>query len=73
MSSSLNPGTEVPNLKRSMSEGRAIRSAMLTVGAWVVTLIAAVPLFSVLYMLFVEGGSRLGWETLTAINPLVRF
>ncbi len=58
-----------PNLRRSMAETRAIRSGLLTVGAWIVAILAAVPLFSVLYMLFVEGGARLGWETLTALPP----
>ena len=36
-----------------------MRNSMLTVGAWAVALIAAVPLVSVLYMLIVHGGSRL--------------
>ena len=58
-----------PNLQRSMSEPRALRSAMLTVGAWAVALIASVPLFSVLYMLIVEGGSRLSLELFTELPP----
>jgi phosphate transport system permease protein len=32
-------------------------------------LLASVPLFSVLYMLIVRGGSRLSWETLRALPP----
>lgn len=58
-----------PNLQRSMSEPRALRSAMLTVGAWAVALIASIPLFSVLYMLIVEGGSRLSLELFTELPP----
>ncbi len=58
-----------PNLQRSMSEPRALRSAALTVGAWAVALIASVPLFSVLYMLIVEGGSRLSLELFTELPP----
>ena len=32
-------------------------------------LVASIPLFSVLYMLIVRGGSRLDWEALTALPP----
>ena len=46
-----------------------MRSGLLTGGAWVVSIIAAVPLFSVLYMLFVEGGSRFGLEIFTELPP----
>ena len=59
----------VPNLRRSMSEARAIRSTLLTVGAWIVALIASVPLFSVLYMLIVKGGARLGTDLFTELPP----
>ncbi|MCP5363696.1 MAG: phosphate ABC transporter permease PstA [Hyphomicrobiales bacterium] len=62
-------GHEAPNLNRNMFEGRALRSAFLTCGAWVVALLAAVPLFSVLYMLFVEGGSRFGLVLFTELPP----
>jgi phosphate transport system permease protein len=61
--------TAVPNLQRSLSEPRALRSALLTAGAWVVALIAGIPLFSVLYMLIVEGGARLGTELFTELPP----
>ena len=46
-----------------------MRSGILTGLTWIAALLAAVPLFSVIYMLFVEGGSRLSWETLTALPP----
>jgi phosphate transport system permease protein len=59
----------VPNLQRSLSEPRALRSGLLTGGAWVVALIASVPLFSVLYMLIVEGGARLSSELFTELPP----
>jgi phosphate transport system permease protein len=58
-----------PNLQRSFSEPRALRSALLTAGAWVVALIASIPLFSVLYMLIVEGGARLSTELFTELPP----
>ncbi|MCU0894297.1 MAG: phosphate ABC transporter permease PstA [Rhodospirillales bacterium] len=59
----------IPDLSRSFSEPRALRSALLTGFTWVIAVIAAVPLFSVLYMLIVEGGSRLGLELFTELPP----
>ncbi len=59
----------VPDLRRSLGEVRAIRSALLTGGAWIVALIASVPLFSVLYMLIVKGGARLSTELFTELPP----
>ncbi len=61
--------SEPPNLNRNLMQGRALRSGILTGGAWVVAVIAAVPLFSVLYMLFVEGGSRFGFDIFTELPP----
>jgi len=46
-----------------------VRSAVLTGGAWVVAALASVPLFSVLYMLIVQGGSRLSLELFTDLPP----
>jgi phosphate transport system permease protein len=56
-------------LERSPFEPRALRSLLLTIGAWVAALLAAVPLFSVLYMLIVRGGSRLSWELFVELPP----
>lgn len=56
-------------LQRSAFEPRAFRNGLLTIGAWVAALIAGIPLVSVLYMLIVRGGARLGWETLTTLPP----
>jgi len=61
--------TASPDLRRSWSERRAVRSAILTVGAWVVAVIASVPLFSVLYMLIAQGGSRLSLDLFTELPP----
>jgi len=58
-----------PDLRRSWGERRAVRSATLTVGAWVVAVLASVPLFSVLYMLIVQGGSRLSLDLFTELPP----
>ena len=56
-------------LGRSFFERRALRSLLLTIGAWVAAILAAVPLVSVLYMLIVRGGSRLSWEIFVALPP----
>lgn len=60
---------EVPTLHRTPFQGRALKSALLTGLTWVLALLAAVPLFSVIYMLVVAGGARLNWEVLTALPP----
>ncbi len=58
-----------PNLHRSPLELRALKSGILTALTWIGALLASVPLFSVIYELVVAGGSRLNWETLTALPP----
>ena len=58
-----------PRLRRSPWEARALRSTILTAGAWLAAIVASVPLFSVLYMLIVRGGSRLSWEVLVELPP----
>jgi phosphate transport system permease protein len=66
----LPPDTEdAPVLTHSWSDGRALRNSMCTIGAWLVALIAAVPLVSVLYMLIVQGGSRLSTDLFTELPP----
>jgi phosphate transport system permease protein len=60
---------EPPVLTHSWAEGRALRNGMLTIGAWAVALIAAIPLVSVLYMLIVHGGSRLSLDLFTELPP----
>jgi phosphate transport system permease protein len=59
----------LPSLRRSAFEPRALKSLLLTAGAWIAAIIAAIPLVSVLYMLIVRGGSRLHWEILTELPP----
>jgi phosphate transport system permease protein len=58
-----------PDLRRSLADGRSLRSSLLTLGAWAVALLAAVPLFSVLYMLVVKGGARLSTALFTELPP----
>jgi phosphate transport system permease protein len=50
-------------------EIRALKSGFLTGLTWIGAIIASVPLFSVIYILVIAGGSRLSWETLTALPP----
>lgn len=60
---------ELPSLERHPLELRGLRSNLLTGLTWLAALLASVPLFSVIYMLLVEGGSRLDLEALTALPP----
>jgi phosphate transport system permease protein len=59
----------LPRLERHFMEGRALKSLILTVLTWLAAILASVPLFSVIYMLIVEGGSRLDWEAISALPP----
>ena len=59
----------VPKLERSLWDRRSLLSGLLSLGTWAVAIVACVPLFSVLIMLIVRGGTRLSWETLTALPP----
>ena len=36
---------------------------------WVLAVLASIPLFSVIYMLLVQGGARLDMEAITALPP----
>lgn len=62
-----NPGN--PDLRHSFSDRRALQNVILTVLLWVVALLAAVPLISVLYMLVTRGGARLGTALFTELPP----
>jgi phosphate transport system permease protein len=58
-----------PSLSRSWLEPRTLRSALLSGLTWLAAILASVPLFSVLYMLVVRGGSRLSLEVFTELPP----
>ncbi len=60
---------ELPSLTRNAFDARAIRTTVLSGLTWLMAIVASVPLFSVLYMLIVRGGSRLDWEALTSLPP----
>ncbi len=62
------PPAAMPSLQRRF-EGRALRSLVLTGMAWLVALLASVPLLSVLYMLITRGGARLSLEVFTELPP----
>jgi len=65
------PSSALPEarLERSPFEPRALKSLLLTAGAWVAAIVAAIPLVSVLYMLIVRGGSRLTWSAFVELPP----
>jgi phosphate transport system permease protein len=64
-----NPEIQLPELERNLLERRSLTNGLLSLGMWVIAIVACVPLFSVLIMLIIRGGTRLGWETLTALPP----
>ncbi len=65
----LPPRIEFLKLERNVFELRALKDTCLTGLVWGLALLASVPLFSVIYMLVIEGGARLDYEALTAIPP----
>ena len=60
---------EAPNLNHSFFERRSLTNNILTLVLWGLAVMAAIPLFSVIYMLIERGGARIGWETLTSLPP----
>ncbi len=61
--------SDAPVLAQDWTDRRAIANTLLTGLAWLVALLASVPLFSVLYMLIMQGGSRLSTELFTELPP----
>ncbi len=58
-----------PDLGRSLLDRRNLTSSLLTGLLWIMAVLAAVPLFSVIYMLASQGAKRVTWETLTTLPP----
>jgi phosphate transport system permease protein len=56
-------------LERSYSDARSLSSTLLSLGTALATVIACIPLFSVLIMLFWRGGSQLRWQLFTELPP----
>ncbi len=60
---------ELPNLRRSLWDRRSLTSAGLSIGTWIAALVACVPLFSVLIMLIIRGGSKISLALFTELPP----
>lgn len=60
---------DLPDLQRSLRHPRTLVSAVLSTLTGIVTLLACIPLFSVLFMLAWRGGKRLGLELFTQTPP----
>ncbi len=58
-----------PRLEREPLELRALKSGFLTLLTWIIAILGSIPLFSVIFMLVVEGGARLDLEALTSLPP----
>jgi phosphate transport system permease protein len=69
LSQQLPPRIELLSLEKDKFDTRAIKNTMLTLLVWGIAILASIPLFSVIYMLIVEGGARLDIEALTEIPP----
>ena len=65
----LPPNITLPSLEKNPFEARAIKNGLLTGLVWGIAILASIPLFSVIYMLIVQGGARLDMEALTALPP----
>jgi phosphate transport system permease protein len=61
--------TNLPKLERSLGNRRSLLSALLSFITGAATVIACIPLFSVLIMLVWRGGARLSGELFTALPP----
>jgi phosphate transport system permease protein len=62
-------GSGLPTLRRSLREPRTLLSTLLSVVMAVATVIACVPLFSVLIMLLWRGGAKLSWRLFVELLP----
>jgi len=58
-----------PRMARSLSDPRTMLSTLLSLGTGVATVIACVPLFSVLLMLLWRGGGKLSWQLFAELPP----
>lgn len=62
-------GDKALKLERSLGDPRTLLSTLLSLGVGAATVIACVPLFSVLIMLVWRGGARLGVSLFTELPP----
>lgn len=63
------PSIDPERLKRSWLRPHTFLSGLLSGLTWLIALLACVPLFSLLYMLVVKGGSRLNLAVFTELPP----
>src|SRR5262249_52339370 len=63
------PGIDLPQLEKSLRHPRTLFSAIMSVLTAGLTGLALVPLFSVLIMLIVQGGSRVSVALFTELPP----
>jgi phosphate transport system permease protein len=59
----------LPRLERQLFERRALKSGFLTGLTWGIAVLGSIPLFSVIFMLVTQGGTRLDLEALTGLPP----
>lgn len=64
---------DFPTLERSLRHPRTLFSVLLSVGTGVATVVACIPLFSVLAMLIYRGGKRLSLHLFTGLPPATSF
>jgi phosphate transport system permease protein len=60
---------ELPSLERSYRNFRSVLSTLLSVITGTATVVACIPLFSVLIMLLWRGGARFTWELFVELPP----
>ncbi|PQO41128.1 phosphate ABC transporter permease PstA [Blastopirellula marina] len=60
---------DITRLARSLRKPRTLLSIFLSGTVTVATLMALVPLFSVIFMLFYRGASKLTWSNFTSLPP----
>jgi phosphate transport system permease protein len=60
---------DLPRLERSLRHPRTLFSAVLSIITGIATVVACIPLFSVLFMLLVRGGRSLSWACFTELPP----
>lgn len=60
---------DLPSLERSYRDFRSVLSTLLSIGTGVATVIACIPLFSVLFMLIWRGGAKLSGQLFVELPP----
>src|SRR5581483_1008026 len=60
---------DLPSLEKTLRSSRSLFSFLMSGVIWVLTILAMVPLFSVLWMLIWKGGQRLSVALVTQLPP----